>query len=59
MGRGGAVKIVSKIMTDLINYSVNYEADCRTAPATPGLLKISKLYRFDLCPLKKSSFYPH
>ena len=25
-------------MSDLINQSVNYGGDCRTAPATPGLL---------------------
>ena len=27
-------------MTQSINQSINYEAVCRTAPATPGLLKI-------------------
>ena len=26
-------------MSDLINQSVIYGGDCRTAPATPGLLK--------------------
>ena len=30
-------------MTDLMNDSMNYEAVYRTAPATPGLLKISNL----------------
>ena len=32
-------KIWKKRMTDWMNESVNYEAVCRTAPATPGLLK--------------------
>ena len=26
-------------LTDLINYLINYKAVCRTAPATPGLVK--------------------
>ena len=28
-------------MAELINQSMSNEADCRTAPATPGLLKMS------------------
>ena len=38
MGRGGAVKILSQTMTQLMNQSVSDKAVYRTAPAAPGLL---------------------
>ena len=34
------MKIWRKRMTHLMNESINYEAVCRTTPATPGLFKI-------------------
>ena len=34
------MKIRRKTVTDLMNESVNNKGVCRTAPATPGLIKI-------------------
>ena len=43
MRRGGAVKIFSQTISQLMNQLISHEAVCRTAPATPGLLNILKL----------------
>ena len=41
-GIDSALKIYPQTMTQLMNELINDEAVCRTAPATPGLLKIGK-----------------
>ena len=39
-GIDSTLNIFPQTMTELINQLINYEGDCRTAPATPGLLNI-------------------
>ena len=39
-GIDSALKIFPQTMSELMNESINREAVYRTAPATPGLLKI-------------------
>ena len=38
-GIDSTLNIFPQTITDLINELINHGGDCRTAPATPGLLK--------------------
>ena len=40
-GIDSTLNIFPQTITELINQSVNYAGDCRTASATPGLLNIA------------------
>ena len=39
-GIDSTLNIFPQTMSELINQLINYGGDCRTAPATPGLLNI-------------------
>ena len=39
-GNEGVLKIFSQRISQSVSYLINHKADCRTAPATPGLSKI-------------------
>ena len=47
------MKIFPQTMTECVNYG----GDCRTAPATPGLLKIEKFYKLIYMSKFESSCY--